>query len=78
MLPACCGDIIRKVRHNIEYMANLLALRQWYRYVRRQFFTRVKYGDALYSGACKVLDEAITERIKQLRLFAQNMDNFHE
>src|SRR5208337_2858456 len=43
------SDINRKVRHNIEYVANLLALRQWYRYVRRHFFTRMKYGDALHS-----------------------------
>ena len=70
----CGGDIIRKVKRNIEYVANLSALRQWYRYVRREFFIREKYGDALYSGACKVLDEAIAERIKQLRLFAQNME----
>jgi UDP-N-acetylglucosamine/UDP-N-acetylgalactosamine diphosphorylase len=70
------GDIIRKVKHNIEYVANLSALRQWYRYVRRVFFIRETYGDALYSGACKVLDETIAERIKQLRLFAQNMETF--
>lgn len=68
------GDILRKVKHNIEYVANLSALRQWYRYVRREFFIKEKYGDALYSGACKVLDEAVEERIKQLRLFAQNME----
>jgi UDP-N-acetylglucosamine/UDP-N-acetylgalactosamine diphosphorylase len=68
------GDIIRKVKRNIEYVANLSSLRQWYRYVRREFFIKETYGDALYSGACKVLDEAIAERIKQLRLFAQNME----
>ena len=72
------GDIIRKVKHNIEYVANLSSLRQWYRYVRRDFFIRETYGDALYSGACKVLDEAIAERIKQLRLFAQNMETSME
>jgi UDP-N-acetylglucosamine/UDP-N-acetylgalactosamine diphosphorylase len=68
------GDIIRKVKHNIEYVANLSALRQWYRYVRHEFFIRETYGDALYSGSSKILDEAIAERIKQLRLFAQNME----
>ena len=72
------GDIIRKVKRNIEYIANLSALRQWYRYVRREFFIRETYGDALYSGACNVLDEAIVERIKQLRLFAQNMETSME
>jgi UDP-N-acetylglucosamine/UDP-N-acetylgalactosamine diphosphorylase len=72
------GDIIRKVKRNIEYVANLSALRQWYRYVRREFFIRETYGDALYSGACNVLDEAITERIKQLHLFAKNMETSME
>jgi hypothetical protein len=42
--------------------------------VRHEFFIRETYGEALYSGACMVLDEAIAERIKQLRLFAQNME----
>jgi hypothetical protein len=46
--------------------------------VRREFFIRETYGDALYSGACNVLDEAITERIKQLRLFAKNMETSME
>jgi UDP-N-acetylglucosamine/UDP-N-acetylgalactosamine diphosphorylase len=73
-IGACGGDFIRKVKHNIEYVANLSALRQWYRHVRCEFFIRETYGEALYSGACKVLDEAIAERIKQLHLFAQNME----
>jgi len=37
-------------------------------------FIRETYGEALYFGACKVLDEAIAERIKQLNLFAKNME----
>jgi hypothetical protein len=74
-VTAVYGDIDRKVGHNIEYVANLLALRQWYRYVRRDFFARIKYGDALYSGACDILDGAIIERLKQLRQFAWNLDN---
>jgi hypothetical protein len=74
-LPGMSGDIDRKVRRNIEYLANLLALRQWYLHVRRDFFIKGKYGDALYSGACDLLDGAIAERLKQLRLFAQNLDN---
>jgi UDP-N-acetylglucosamine/UDP-N-acetylgalactosamine diphosphorylase len=73
-VPGIDGDISRKVNHNIGYIANLLALRQWYRFVRREFFIRFKYGEALYAGALDVLDEAIIERIRQLRLFAQNLE----
>jgi hypothetical protein len=73
-VPVIYGDISRKVNHNIGYIANLLALRQWYRFVRREFFIRFKYGEALYAGALDVLDEAIVERIRQLRLFTQNLE----
>ncbi|HUN54055.1 MAG TPA: UDP-N-acetylglucosamine pyrophosphorylase [Smithella sp.] len=74
-VPGVYSDIHRKVRHNIEYVANLLALRQWYRYVRRDFFIRTNYGGALYSAACDILDGAISERLKQLRLFVQNLSS---
>lgn len=74
-VPGVYGDINRKVRNNIEYAANLLALRQWYRHVRRGFFTGEKYGEALYSGACAILDGAVAERLKQLSLFVRNLDH---
>jgi acetyltransferase-like isoleucine patch superfamily enzyme len=69
------GDISRKVNYNIVYVANLLALRQWYSYVRREFFMKEKYGDDLYCGACNVLTDAVAERIKQMNLFAQSVEN---
>jgi UDP-N-acetylglucosamine/UDP-N-acetylgalactosamine diphosphorylase len=72
------GDITRKVKHNIEYVANLSALRHWYHCVRREFFMKETYGEALYCGACRVLDEALAERIKQLRLFAQSIETSME
>lgn len=73
-IPGVYGDVSRKVNSNIVYIANLLALRQWYRFVRRDFFCQNEYGGALYEGAHKVLDEAIAERIEQLRLFVQNLE----
>ena len=73
-IPGVYGDISRKVNSNIVYIANLLALRQWYRFVRRDFFCQNKYGSALFDGACNVLDEAIAERIRQMQLFAQNLE----
>ncbi len=69
------GDIRRKVNNNIIYVANLLALRQWYKYVRREFFIKEKYGEDIYTGACNVLDEAVAERIKQMNVFAQHLEN---
>ena len=75
VITGVSGDISRKVNYNIVYMANLLALRQWYSYVRREFFIQEKYGDDLYCGARNVLTEAVAERIKQMNVFAQNLDN---
>jgi len=34
------GDISRKVQRNIEYIANLIALQQWYSHVRQNFFKK--------------------------------------
>jgi argonaute-like protein implicated in RNA metabolism and viral defense len=55
-------------------VANLLALRQWYRHVRRDFFVKEKQGDVLCRGAFDILDGAIVERLKQLNLFARNLE----
>jgi len=74
-LAGIYGDISRKVHNNITYVANLLALRQWYRCVRRLFFVKEEYGDALYSGACQILDDAVAERIRQVGFLARNMEN---
>jgi hypothetical protein len=67
------GDIHRKVENNITYITNLLALQQWYKYVRREFFIKEKYGDELYAGACNVLAEAVAERTKQMNVFAERL-----
>jgi len=72
--PEIYSDISRKVAANIAYIGNLLALRQWYRDVRREFFARDKYEECLYAGAQKVLNEAVKERIRQMKIFAQNVE----
>lgn len=68
------GDIIGKVSLNIEYLANLSALRQWYRHIRRIFFLKEEYGDILHGKACDLIDGAIEERIKQMNIFAKNLE----
>jgi len=68
-------DIRRKVRNNIIYIANLLALKQWYLHVRRPFFATQDEGDALFAGAVRILDLALGERLKRFREFAEKMDS---
>lgn len=68
------GDINGKVNLSIEYLANLLSLRQWYLHVRRDFFLKEENGDIFYERACNLIDGAINERIKQLNAFAGNLE----
>jgi UDP-N-acetylglucosamine/UDP-N-acetylgalactosamine diphosphorylase len=74
ILPGVYGDIGNKVYLNVLYIANMLALRQWYIHVRQNFFLKQKFGVGLYEGACQVIDEAVAERLSQMRLFAKNLE----
>lgn len=67
----------QKVFLNLLYIANLLALRQWYIHVRREFFLTHIYGRGLYAGAIRVLQEAIAERIKQMDVYIDKLKERH-
>ncbi|MCP3953025.1 MAG: protein GlmU, partial [Desulfobacterales bacterium] len=62
----------RIVRHNINYIANLLALRQWYGHVRSLFISD-RYPEALARGLEDTLDAGINERLKQFKAFCLKM-----
>jgi hypothetical protein len=68
-------DVRQKVYLNVLYIANLLALKQWYLHVRREFFLKQKFGAGLYAGAFKVLENAIAERLKQMILSTEKMES---
>lgn len=72
--PGLYGDINRKVHNNIIYLANLLALRQWYIHVRGPFFDRQELGGEVHAGALETLAGAIAERKKRLRDLAHRME----
>ncbi len=73
-IPGFYPDISGKVANNISYIANIMALRQWYTHVRTHFFKRVDSGGDLCSGALEILDSAIEERIKRFRDFTEKMN----
>ena len=72
--PDLYGDIRNKVFNNINYIANLMALREWYFHVRRPFFMRIELGEELFHGALDVLSRSISERIKRLGELARKME----
>jgi hypothetical protein len=58
--------------NNIVYIANLIALNQWYGQVRRLFISE-DFPQALLSGLKQKLDLAISERINRLEALCHKM-----
>ncbi|MCK9275289.1 MAG: UDP-N-acetylglucosamine pyrophosphorylase [Syntrophales bacterium] len=67
------ADVERRINHNINYIGNLMALKEWYREIRRPFFESTLFGRALYQGAIETLDSALKERIKRFGELAGKM-----
>ncbi len=63
----------RVVRNNLYYLANLVALREWYEQVRQPFFARQTLGELVYEGAVEVLEGAKRERVTRLLVMAAKM-----
>jgi bifunctional UDP-N-acetylglucosamine pyrophosphorylase/glucosamine-1-phosphate N-acetyltransferase len=69
-IPRTYGNLARLVRNNVVYLANLVALEQWYRAVRQPFFARQELGPLVYEGAVAALAGAKLERIRRLKAMA--------
>jgi len=63
----------RMLEKNLFYLAGLVALEQWYRHVRRDFFHGEELGNVVYEGALHNLKLAREERIKRLKAVAEKM-----
>lgn len=59
---------------NILYIANLLALNQWYDHVRTAFFS-TRFPETLYDGLKQKLAMAIDERLRQLKAYCMNFES---
>ncbi|MBW2515680.1 MAG: hypothetical protein JRE88_02750 [Deltaproteobacteria bacterium] len=66
--PGKLGNSRRTVINNLVYIANLVALYQWYRHVRSQFVSR-DFSELLLAGLKEKLNWAISERIHRLEAF---------
>lgn len=66
-------NIRHRVYNNICYLANLLALRQWYVHIRQPFLQREDMGHELYAGVMDTLDCAIGERINRFKILSEKM-----
>ncbi|MHB8108906.1 MAG: UDP-N-acetylglucosamine pyrophosphorylase [Syntrophorhabdaceae bacterium] len=77
------SNIGRVVSLNILYIANLMALEEWYTYVRRPFLETRELGSMMFEGLLDKLKLARKERLKRLRILAEKAqtglyDKFNE
>ena len=71
-IPGMHTTLKRIVLNNARYIANLLALRQWYLHVR-SLFVGPLFPEPLFTGLCTTLDRAIDERAKRLTEYGLRM-----
>jgi UDP-N-acetylglucosamine/UDP-N-acetylgalactosamine diphosphorylase len=67
------AGVSRIIGHNVTYLANLCALEQWYRHVRKMFFEHQEFGRLIYEGALEKLVMAKQERIKRLQAMVEKI-----
>ncbi|MDY6952194.1 MAG: UDP-N-acetylglucosamine pyrophosphorylase [Thermodesulfobacteriota bacterium] len=70
--PGVYWYLRRRVIKNVHYIANLLALRQWYVEIRSLFMTGAM-AEQLHLGLLDKLQMAIAERIKRFKALAHKM-----
>ncbi|WAC06920.1 MAG: UDP-N-acetylglucosamine pyrophosphorylase [Thermodesulfobacteriota bacterium] len=69
--PKAYFNLRRIVENNIMYIANLMALEEWYIYVRRAFLDSQEFGQLIFSGLLDKLTLAKKERVKRLQMLAE-------
>jgi len=72
--PGLYWSVKRRVINCIEYIANIIALRQWYLIVRSKFFQGSDMEKLLYEGALEKLEIIFNERIKRFKQLASKME----
>lgn len=69
-VPSAYPNLGRIVENNILYLANLVALEEWYKHVRKHFLQAQPLGSFLFTGAMEQLASAKKERLKRLKSMA--------
>jgi UDP-N-acetylglucosamine/UDP-N-acetylgalactosamine diphosphorylase len=72
--PGNIGNVRRTLINNLVYIANLVALYQWYCHVRSQFISE-NFSELVLAGLKEKLNWAISERINRLEGFCVKKDD---
>lgn len=73
LIPGLYRRVKQKTYNNINYIANLIALKSWYLYLRPIFSPGPLLYKALLQTGIKILDRAIEERVRRLTVFAEKL-----
>jgi len=73
LVPRAYPSLSRVVKNNIIYVANLIALEQWYLHVRKMFFEHQEFGHLIFTSILENLQIAREERLKRLKDMAAKM-----
>jgi UDP-N-acetylglucosamine/UDP-N-acetylgalactosamine diphosphorylase len=73
LIPRAYPSLSRVVENNIIYIANLIALEQWYLHVRKMFFEHQEFGHLIFTAILENLQIAKEERVKRLKDMAAKM-----
>ncbi len=71
--PGLYGAVRGRTINNINYIANLIALRRWYLNVRSLFLSGDRFQEELLKGAVEKIDLGLQERVKRLITFAEKL-----
>ncbi|MHA2007805.1 MAG: UDP-N-acetylglucosamine pyrophosphorylase, partial [Promethearchaeota archaeon] len=72
--PGLYRSVKRRVVNCVEYISNIIALKQWYLIVRSKFYQGSDMEKSLYDGAVEKLEIIFNERIKRLNQLANKME----
>ena len=72
--PGLYWNIKKRVINCIEYIANIIALRQWYLKVRFRFYQGNDMEKLLYEGAVEKIENIFKERVNRFKQLADKME----
>ncbi|TFF94867.1 MAG: UDP-N-acetylglucosamine pyrophosphorylase [Promethearchaeota archaeon] len=72
--PCVYWNIRRKVLNCVQYIANIIALKQWYLFVREKFFRGNELKKKLFEGAVEKIEIILEERLKRFIDLANKME----
>jgi UDP-N-acetylglucosamine/UDP-N-acetylgalactosamine diphosphorylase len=72
--PGLYWSVKKRVINSIEYIANIIALRQWYLIVRSKFYQGSEMEKLLYEGAVNKLELIFNERNKRFKQLANKVE----